>query len=114
MKVKRVENYFYRKHDSRVVFNERDVAYYREKGYDVVNNYSDEGYWRMSRPVQVWLDVVDENGNQHSIECKDVILSIYGMKKISEKAAERFFNEIRQGKWFLDIDHWGGIIPFSR
>ena len=115
MKVKEVRNYFYRKHDTKVVFNKRDVQYYRNQGYEVVNDYPDEdGYWRMNRPVEVWLDVVDENGNQHSIECKETILSIYGMKKISKKAAERFCTECQYGRWFLEISHWGNLIVYPR
>ena len=114
MRVKRVDNYFYRKHDSVVVFNGRDVDYYLSRGYKRVDDYSGENHYRLTRPAEVWLDIIDENGNQHSVECKDTIVAAYGKKKISPKMAKRFFTEFQYGKWYLELDHWGKLIAFPR
>ena len=110
-----VLSYFYYPNDKkRIWVRSNNYEYYLRHGYTIVGNYDDEGFYILNKPAEVILEVVDEEGNQLEVDCKDLILALYHKKKISAQMAKRFFDEIRAGKWRLAFDNGKNLIAFPR
>lgn len=89
----------------------KSIERYKKDGYYVKEQRN--GYWVLYKPVKVWV-VLSCAGTRRTFNMKEDICDLYGISKISNKAYQRFINEINIGTIRFEIDNSTGDYKINR
>lgn len=110
----KVVDFLYVRNEKKKIFLKSEgTDYYLRHGWQIVKDFSEEGYCIINKPAQALLRILDDDGIIKNVDCKDTILRVYRKKKISQSMLIRFYEEAKKGVWILSFDRYNNLLAFK-
>lgn len=110
----KVIDFIYLKNEKKKIFLKSEgTDYYLRHGWQIVKDFSEEGYCIVNKPAQALLQIIDDDGIEKIVDCKDTILRVYRKKRISKAMLQKFYNEVKEGIWMLSFDRYKNLLAFK-